>query len=132
MADHKLAFAQINMGHRKAACSEINSLTLDSNLFIILVQEPYLKKNLVSNLDPRRFTLINHIGTEKIRTCILASKNCNILPLRQFCKGDLTAAAVKFYIQGNEHRIVVASVYMPYDKLVLPPHHSLHRVDELL
>lgn len=59
------------------------------------MQEPYIKKNVVSNLDSRRFNIISHIGMEKIQTCILTSKNRNILPLRQFCKGDLTATLLQ-------------------------------------
>ena len=121
MANKILSFAQVNVQHCKAATIEVNNMTLGSNNFIIFVQEPYIKKNIVSNLDPRRFNVISHIGLEKVRTCILSSKNCNILPLRQFCKGDLTAALLKFNIQGNERKVIVASVYMPYDKNTLPP-----------
>lgn len=121
MANNKLSFAQVNIQHCKSATIEVNNMTLDSNNFIIFIQEPYIKKNAVSNFDPRRFNIISHIGLEKVRTCILASKNCDILPLRQFCKGDVTAALLKFKINGNEQTIIVASTYMPYDRNLLPP-----------
>lgn len=100
MTDNKISFAQVNIGHRKIATAELNKIELDSNTFVILVQEPYLKRNLIANLDPRRFNILSHIGKEKIRSCILSSKNCNILPLRQFCSGDITAALLKFAINA--------------------------------
>lgn len=113
------------MGHRIAATAEVNQMTLRSNTFIIFVQEPYLRKNSVSKLDPRRFNVISHIGIEKVRTCILASKNCNILPQRQFCKGDVTAASLRYLIRGKERKMVVATVYLPYDRNILPPTDAL-------
>lgn len=121
MSTTKLSFAQANIQYCKAATIEVNNLSLGSQHFVMFIQEPYLKKNLVSGLDTRRFNIISHLGQEKIRTCILASNQCSILPLRHLCTGDLTVAILTYYIKGSERKMLVASAYMPYSKTVLLP-----------
>lgn len=100
---------------------EINNISLDSLNFIIFVQEPYISKNSISGFNLKRFKLLNYIGPDKCRTCILASKDCKLILLNQLCTGNLTAALLTFHVSNKERKIIIASAYLPFDKNILPP-----------
>jgi hypothetical protein len=60
------------------------------------------------------YTLYSAGGKERPRACILA-RNMDIWMLPGFSCRDLVAVLVKYNEEGVERRLVVCSVYLPYD-----------------
>lgn len=121
----ELSFYQINAHHSKSATIEINNLTIKSQQFIILVQEPYIYNNQIKILNKHKFNIFSYIGPNKIRTCILTSKNCEVFTLRHLCTGDLTVVSLKIALQGCVRTMIIASCYLPSEENILPPSQEL-------
>lgn len=113
MSRSELSFYQINAQHSKSATIEINNLIIKSEQFIVLVQEPYILINQIKMLNKHKFNIYSYIGSDKIRTCILTSKNCEVFILRHLCSGDLTVVSLRLALQGCIRTLVVASCYLP-------------------
>lgn len=110
--------------------TELNNLAISSSQFVIFAQEPYLKNGVISGLDDRKFNVISYLGQDKIRACILTSKNCETLPLRQFCNGDLAVSSLKIKINGRPRKVIIASNYMPSESDILPPSREVENLTE--
>lgn len=117
----ELSFYQINAHHSKSATMEINNLIIKSEQFSILVQEPYTYGNQIKNLNKHKYNIFSYIGPNKIRSCILTSKNCEAFTLRHLCTGDLTVISLKITLQGCVRTFIIASCYMPSEEDILPP-----------
>ena len=74
----------------------------------------------VSGLGIPGYTLYSVRGKDRSRACILA-RNMNIWELPGFSCRDLVAVLVTYEVDGAEKRLVVCSVYLPYDSDD-PPH----------
>lgn len=122
---NKLEFFQCNLQHCKAAAVEVNNLKFKSHQFIGMIQEPYIVKNEVKIIDKVKYQIIFHKGEGKVRSCILASRSCDLFPLTQFCTGDLTVGSLNLKINNVARLIVIASCYMPSEADVLPPRNDV-------
>lgn len=121
MTHNKLCFYQVNLQHCKSATEELNGLKVTGNMSIFLIQEPYLFKSAIRGFNIRKFNLIQNYGPGKPRSCIVASKNCDIMPIRQYCTDDLVVAMLRVSINGSTRKIIVASGYMSPERESLPP-----------
>ncbi|KAJ6642638.1 hypothetical protein Bhyg_07591, partial [Pseudolycoriella hygida] len=55
------------------------------------------------------------------KTCILTTKDVELLLISQLSTGDLTVASLRLKINGCEKQILIASGYMPSERDFLPP-----------
>lgn len=121
MSNSKIEFFQCNLQHGKSATIETNFLKFKSQRFVGMIQEPYILKNVIRLIDETKYQIISYKGRDKLRSCIIASKNCEIFPLTQFCTGDLTVVSLKLKMHNVARLIVVASCYTPSEIDILPP-----------
>lgn len=128
MNHSKLSFYQINAHHAKSVAIEINNQSIKSEQFMFLLQEPYTYKNQVKLIDRRKFNVFSYIGPEKIRSCILCSKNCEFMLLSHLCTGDIAVDLLKVKLQGSIRTIIIASCYMPSENDILPPSDEIRRL----
>ena len=92
-----------------------------------LVQEPWYREDCIRGLNIPRYTLYSAGGKERPRTCILA-RNMNVWVLLGFSCRDLVAIPVKYTVNGAERRLVICSVYLPYDSEAPPPSRELEKL----
>jgi ribonuclease HI len=114
--------AQINLQHSKAATAELERRLCGSRYGVVLVQEPYLIKNVISGITNKNYDVIHLASGDKQRTCLVIRRGLKFNLLGKFCSGDLTSAIVAFEeIGGNEVEIVISSAYFPGDSSSPPP-----------
>ncbi len=118
---NKLQFHQVNLHRCKAAIIEVNQSIPIKGQTIILIQEPYVKNNRIKNFNLNKFNLFSKVSQNKPRTCILATKDTELLLLSQLSTEDLTVASLTTKVNGGSKQIIIASGYMPSERHVLPP-----------
>lgn len=121
MVLNKLKFFQANLHHSKSAVIEVNNTLPVKCQTILMLQEPYLRNNKGRNFNLRKFNLFVKVSSDKPRTCILATKDCELILLSQLSSGDLTVVSMKMKINGGERLTILAPGYMPSESNILPP-----------
>ena len=126
--DGSIICSQLNMNHCAASANHINEWLADPSVHnlqpstgggygkITLIQEPYLRRNKVSNIS-KDFRIFRGINKGLIRSVIITTRNINGWILNQFSDADQVAIMIK----TKKRTIVVASVYMPGDSGTPPP-----------
>lgn len=110
---------QINLHHSKLASAALVNKIINSNVSIILVQEPWIDGDgIIQGFDDIFDNFILYYKKEnRNRTCILVKKNIKAFLLGNFCSRDLTAVVCER--KGGKNVCVVSS-YFPYEDEVLP------------
>ncbi|XP_073811771.1 uncharacterized protein [Musca autumnalis] len=111
---------QINLHHCKAAAAELLLSLKKSEVDTALVQEPYLYKNKVAGLSDGNYTTFATSSGDKVRTCIVAKKNLNLMYLSNYSGGDITAVIMQ---DRSQKSTIFASIYMPYESPDPPGQH---------
>ena len=121
MVFSRLLFTQINLQHSKAATATLSRrLHLQPQTAkISLIQEPYCLGG-VRGL-PLGLGRCFHANVDRPRACVFASNDLTILGLPQLTFRDVVAVQIDFKSHGRERRLVVASVYLPFDAPTGPP-----------
>jgi hypothetical protein len=92
-----------------------------------LIQELWYREACIRGLNIPGYTLYSAGGKERPRACILA-RDMNIWGLPRFSCRDLVAVLVKYNEDGVERRLLVSSVYLPYDSEDPPPSRELEEL----
>ena len=125
-----ILFSQINLHHCLPATMSINDwfaragglTTLQPSLReavlpkIALIQEPYQYKGKVKDIS-KDIVIFSGDSKEKVRACIVTTKNVEAWILNQFTNEDQVTIGMRW---GNSF-LAVASTYMPYDSELPPP-----------
>lgn len=114
---------QINLHHCKGATSLIcNNLqhmhTKNQNQNLIaLVQEPWIKNNIIQGIDEKQFNLFytKQAGTPP-RACIITTKNVCAIQLPQLCTSDICTIKATITANNASEELLLCSIYMPYDQ----------------
>ncbi|XP_058977883.1 uncharacterized protein LOC131806741 [Musca domestica] len=107
-----LSIVQINLHHCKAAGAELLLSLSKLEVDIALVQEPYIFKNKVTGLGSERYITYATSNGEKVRTCIVAKKNLNLIFLNNFSGGDATAVRLE---TRTGKTLFLVSLYLPFE-----------------
>ena len=112
---------QANLQHSKAAALEIGR-NFDNGLFdLVLIQEPYMKDNVVC-ISTQCGVVLYQQNNAKVRSCILVRKDIKYFMLPQFTNKDEVTVKVSLKDeQGVSKDIVFCSGYFPYDSSWEPP-----------
>ncbi|XP_073831218.1 uncharacterized protein isoform X2 [Musca autumnalis] len=119
-----LRILQINLHHCKAAAAELLLSLTNSEVDIVLVQEPYIYKNKVSGLNNANFEVFASSEGDKVRTCVVGRKNLNLIFLSNYSNGDMCTVRLE---NGREKATLLSSIYMPYEDPD-PPNQGVHRL----
>lgn len=108
------------MHHRKDAISLIdnhlhNMQTNKQNL-IVLIQEPWINKNVVKSLDENKYNLFYKRNGKRPRACIVTTKNLKADLMPQFCTDDNATILVKINTSKSYEELIFSSVYMDYTR----------------
>jgi len=82
---------------------------------IFLIQEPYCYHNRITSL-PRGQVFAVHKDQIRPRACIWTSSNCSVNLIPELSDPDMVTIETSW----RSHKIVFASIYMPYDSNVHP------------
>ncbi|MEZ4720253.1 MAG: endonuclease/exonuclease/phosphatase family protein, partial [Flavobacteriales bacterium] len=127
-----LKFLQINLQHSKSAtaalCRTISLYKYD----IVLVQEPYVYKNKICGLNSCNsytFSSSDCDGNAP-RTAIVVNKEVECWNISHLTNRDTVAVGIQYKSGGEVCRLIVASVYLPYDVNQPPPSKELTDIVE--
>ena len=115
-----ISFIQAKMQHSTAASRILTRTVSVTGIVRALIKEPWYCIDHIMGLNTLRYTLYSAGGTDRSRACILA-RNMTIWMLPGFSCRDLVAVLAKYIADGAEIRLVVCSVYLPYDFEDPPP-----------
>lgn len=78
-AQNVLHIKQINLHHSKERdFRDLHTSNQNPTNTIVLVQETWIRDNILQGLDPECYNIFALPGTDKVRTCILASKSLKV------------------------------------------------------
>jgi hypothetical protein len=117
---------EANLQHSSAASGILTRTVGGKGIDMALIQELWYHEAFIRGLNIPGYTPYSAGGKERPRVCILA-RNMNIYVLPGFSCRDLVAVLVK-YEDGVERRLVVSSVYLPYDSEDPPPSRALEEL----
>ena len=108
----KLKYAQVNLKHKKEATDNIIIYTLENNIDIIFIQEPWVNSFKVRGLVHPDYNLFyKRSENTTTRACIFAKKTLNIRLMPHISSSDTTVAI----LEGGGRRIILTSSYMPHE-----------------
>lgn len=112
---------QINLQHSQGATAALSRCMAKLQTKIALIQEPWVYRHQVRGLRERSSILFVGTGEQRPRACVLTSRTLYPNMLQQFSNQDMVAVEIQYLVSGNWRKIIVASVYLPYDSPQLPP-----------
>lgn len=120
MAD-KINVKQINLQHCKGATSlisnHLNTMQTKKQNLIVLIQEPWINRNVIKGFDETKFDLFYNKGRNiKPRTCIVATKCLKATMMPQYSSGDITTIVVNIHNDSTNEELLFSSVYLPYEE----------------
>ncbi len=121
-----IQITQINLQHCKAATDLLSRHIQMLQTGVCLIQEPYIYKDRVRGIPTKNGKLLVPTGN-LTRTCIFATSDIDINILPELSVRDCTVAKMKVKQDGVKE-VIIASVYLPYDTLSLPPTEELERL----
>lgn len=104
---------QANLHHSRTATAQIRKWLEDNDEAIALIQEPWIRSNIICGLNRFSGKLFYSSGDSPPRTCIVATDKIQAQILTQFCSSDLTTIKLKQSQDPRTPELVVASAYMP-------------------
>jgi hypothetical protein len=122
-----ITFIQASLQHSIAASSLLTRPRGSTGIAMALIQELWYHGACIRGLNFPGYTLYSAGGKERPSACILA-KNLKAWMLPGFSCRDLVAVLVKYNKDGVERRLVVSSVYLPYDSEDPPPSRELEEL----
>ncbi|XP_046142185.1 uncharacterized protein LOC123987908 [Osmia bicornis bicornis] len=130
MAHSGIQIMQINLHHSKSASAILARSLAVMHTGIALVQEPWLVHKAIRGLGG--CGNIYHVRSEeKPRTCIIV-KGLNATLLPQVSNGDITVIRLRLNLNdGGIRKMLLGSIYMPYDSPDPPPQPEVMKVTEL-
>ena len=123
-----LRVSQINLQHSQDATGELASV-LTGKMEIVLIQEPYFYRSQIRGLTGAGHKLV--VGSEeeeRPRTCILVSNEISMVPLPQLGSRDATAAVIEYKVGKIGRKLLVCSLYLPYNDARPPDTAELERI----
>lgn len=114
---------QINLHHSKVATAALSQKILSEGIQLVFIQEPWVVKGRVMGLGATKGKLIYDAECGRPRACLYISNNINSYKLNSLCSRDTATAEVRI----SSTRIVLASVYLPYDAPEDPPTPDMRR-----
>lgn len=119
---------QINLQHSKLATLALVNKIMNSNISIILVQEPWLNGlGAISGFQDLKNFEIFFKSENKIRACILVKKDIKAFLLGNYSSGDLVAVACE---KKGFRNLCVVSSYFPYEDMTIPSDRMRTLVDK--
>jgi hypothetical protein len=115
-----ISFVQANLQHSIAASRVLSRTVAVKGIDMALVQEPWVCEGRIMGLNTPGYNLFYGSRTHRPRTRILA-ENRNIWMLPGFSFRDLVAGQIEYDEGEEKRRVVVCSVYLPFDSKGLPP-----------
>jgi ribonuclease HI len=117
-SSQNINFKQINLHHCKEATSILRCSLDSGQTGVSLIQEPYFFKGGVRGLGNSGSIHCVVSQGEIVRACVYTHKSLNAMLLRQFSSSDFVAVQIRYSRKGVDHKLVVCSAYLAYDKLV--------------
>ena len=120
-----IKFIQINLQHSKAAVAAFYKMFSNSSYDVALIQEPYLFQGKVCGLQvpgSLQFCVAN------ARAAVVAKKHVNCWLIPQLTASDVATIGVKLRKTTGEIKVIVSSLYLPYDREQMPPTKELIEV----
>ena len=121
MADQMVEFTQINLHHCKEASAELYTRLCKMHTGVALVQEPWLVKNRIRGLGFPGATILYDISCDRPRAAIVLTKGVKHCVLPNLTTQDTVAVQLETEHEGEYKSVIVASVYLPYDSVDMPP-----------
>ena len=108
---------QINLGKRKTAVGYLYDLTNQEKYEISLIQELYIYKNSIRNLDNNGMIFENSNSNENPRSCIWIKSNLSrhseAIQLVEYSDKDCVAVKMRIKdIQGNREVIICSAYFL--------------------
>lgn len=103
---------QINLHHSKMATCHLALLMVEKGLDVALIQEPWVKNDVIHGLRLKNYSLFYSKGRGKPRTCILVNNKNKVFLMPNFSDQDITT--VKWERRGGAP-LMLSSVYMAHD-----------------
>ncbi|XP_017883620.1 uncharacterized protein LOC108627079, partial [Ceratina calcarata] len=111
-----LKFVQINLHRSRAAVGALSNLMVKDGIDIALIQEPWTVNDKIKGMGMTGNVLYN-CNDQRPRTCIVHTGRIKPVLLPQFSDRDITTALME---KNNERsrlsKLIIVSVYMPYDR----------------
>ena len=121
MADQSVEITQINLHHCREACAVLCTRLSKMHTTIALIQEPWIVKGRVRGLGVPGSVILYDSSCERPRAAIVLTKGVKHSALPSLTTQDTVAVQLETEHQGEYKTVVVASVYLPYDSVELPP-----------
>lgn len=117
----QIKVSQINLQHSRDATAEMLSSLVKKRADVILIQEPYVYRQQIRGLAVQGFKLLVGARTGEVpRSCILVSKRLSSVPLPQLGTKDATVMLLEHKVSDIPHKIILSSLYLPYDGACQP------------
>lgn len=129
MSSH-LEFIQINLQHCKGATSVLDYCLTSLQTFVAIIHEPWVRDKQIQGLDSTKGTLYRGDGDYSPRACIYTSRGVTASLLPQLSSRDVVTVSIEYNIAGIRQKIIIASVYLPYDSPSPPPTPEMERLIE--
>lgn len=121
----RLRVAQINLHHCEAASANLLLSLSSRKLDIALIQEPWIGRDgTVKGLGCVGYDTLAVYSCGKVRACIIAKSELNLILSYDFSTGDLVTALLE---NGNGSTLLLVSVYLPYEERD-PPCEAVRRL----
>lgn len=121
MASENILFTQINLHRCKEACDLLMRRLTEQKVPIALVQEPSAYNNTITQPTSDHLRVFQGTRDARPRAGIVTHKDLNSCLIPQLSDRDQVAVYLNLGPKNRFPKIVVASVYLPYDSGADPP-----------
>ncbi len=128
MGQTKLEFIQSNLQHSKSATGVLSRCLAAQHTRVGLIQEPWVYRDRIRGLGGLRGTLIHDTKAEKLRAGLYLPREVKGFALPNLCSGDTAVAQIEANLGGHTMKLLIASVYLPFDSPTPPPSEELRRI----
>lgn len=122
-----LLLLQANLQHSAGASAALISRIIEENIFISLIQEPWVNKTIKGLYHKSTTTVCDH-KVKNPRAAIVINKKLNFLPLNNHIHRDL--ATIQVTIRDGEvtRDVIIASAYFPGNDPISPPPNNVKQL----
>ena len=127
-SNKQIEILQINLHHSKGASANLCAGLKKMQTAVALIQEPWVYRERVRGLSFTGGSCVYNAQREKPRAAIVVTKQVryNIV----CALPDSVAIQIELNTDNYKGKVVLASVYLPYNAVELPPGRGLTRIVE--
>ena len=124
MASH-IDFVQLNMQHSRQATDAFCRMFSKLQTSIALLQEPWVHGNCIRGITKGCGRLFVGSSETRPRTCLCVRGDIDAWLLPQVSSADVTAVRAELQLQEEKIKVIIASLYLPFDLRTVPPSNEL-------